>query len=217
MKKAITAVVVLFGIIAFSLPLCAETIVFNYNFEFSGAVSPAGTSPWLKATFEDAGSGKVRLTFEASGLVGTEYVGESSFNFNPLLDLAKLNISAITGVTVNAQTGLDAFKADGDGYFDILFDYPQAEAFRFGAGDKAEYLIELTGGSLTPEDFKYKSVNSATGYYVAAHVQSIGTGGQGSGWVTGDPSTGVLVPEPGTMLLLGIGLLGLGITSRKRS
>jgi len=218
MKKVITAVMV-FGIIAFSLPLCAETIVFNYNFEFSGAVSPAGTSPWLTATFEDFGSeGKVQLTFKASGLVGTEYVGESSFNLNPLLDPTMLKIEAMSGVTVVAQTGLNAFKADGDGYFDILFNYPQApEAIRFNAGDEAVYLIALDGVDLSPQDFKFGSENSSKSYYVAAHVQSIGTGGEGSGWVTGDPSTSVLVPEPGTMILLGLGLLGLGITSRKRS
>jgi PEP-CTERM motif len=218
MKKVITAVMVIFGIIVFSIPVCAETIVFNYNFEFSGAVSPAGTSPWLTATFEDFGSeGKVKLTFKASGLVGTEYVGESSFNLNPLLDPTKLKVVAISGVTVDAQTGSNAFKADGDGYFDILFNYPQAEAFRFNAGDEAVYLIALDGVDLSPQDFKFGSENSEKSYYVAAHVQGIGAGGEGSGWVTGDPSTGVLVPEPGTMILLGLGLLGLGITVRKRS
>lgn len=44
---------------------------------------------------------------------------------------------------------------------------------------------------------------------VALHVQSIGTGGT-SNWYTETTS----VPEPGTLLLLGLGLMGIGFARK---
>jgi hypothetical protein len=51
---------------------------------------------------------------------------------------------------------------------------------------------------------------------IGLHVQAIGLPGGSDSYVN-TPNDGSTVPEPGTMILLGLGLLGLGITSRKRS
>ena len=217
MKKILTAAIVLFGIVALTLPAYAAPITFNYSSEFSGGTAPAGTSPWITATFESISATQVKLTFSGANLVGSEKVGEWDFNFNPTKTLANLAIAYVSGTAANSVSkGVNAYKADGDGYYDIEFSFPTS-GDTFGAGDLAVYTLTLAAG-LVPEDFKFLSDPSggAGPFYSAAHVQSIGTAG-GSGWVSGDPSTGVLVPEPVTMILLGLGLLGVGIAVRKRS
>jgi hypothetical protein len=99
----------------------------NLDTEFSGGADPQGATPWLVAVFEDQGGGVIRLTMNTSGLVGTEYVSEWSFNLDPMLDPTLLAFSAIDisdvpgfSAATDIDTGVDAFKADGDGSFDIL-------------------------------------------------------------------------------------------------
>lgn len=110
-------------------------------------------------------------------------------------------------------TGVDAFKADGDGWFDILFDFPPppgSQNARFTAGETVVYDITYTG----PIDVNSFDFSSAPGggngtFLSAAHVQQTG-GGSGSGWI------GAAVPEPATALLLGGGLVALA-AGRRRS
>jgi|OpeIllAssembly_1097287.scaffolds.fasta_scaffold103906_2 hypothetical protein len=49
---------------------------------------------------------------------------------------------------------------------------------------------------------------------IGLHVQSIGTVGGSDSYING--GDGISLSEPGTMILLGLGLLGLGIVVRKR-
>ena len=216
MKKILTAAIVFLGIVAFSLQAYAAPITFNYSSVFSGT-APEGTSPWITATFESISATKVKLTFSGANLVGSEFISEWDFNFNPAKTLADLAIAYVSGPVATFSTGINAFQADGDGKYDIGFNFPTGPpASRFDTGSTAIYEFDLAAG-LVPEDFKFLSepAGGSGPFYSAAHVQSIGEEGD-SGWVSGDPSTGVIVPEPATMLLLGLGLLGIGIAVRKR-
>lgn len=190
----------------------ASIVTFDMSVEFSGATPPAGAAPWIRATFDDGGgSGSVVLTMESLNLVGTEFVRSWYFNLNPLLDLNALVFSAPTKVgTFEDPTitrGVDAFQADGDGLYDLLFAFDNAPpSDRFGVGDAVSYTI--TGiPTLTANSFNFMSTPAGGHgpFPTAAHVQGIGAGGDDSGWVT--------VPEPATASVC---LLGAAMVLRRR-
>ncbi len=95
MRHAATGLLVLVGALAFLLsPAEAAILAIDLEVEFSGATPPAGATPWATATFDDSGAG-VRLTMATTNLVGTEFVSEWLFNFDPTLDLSKLVFTAV--------------------------------------------------------------------------------------------------------------------------
>ena len=236
MKKLLLLITLVAGVIAFALPAQATTLTFGLDYEFSGATQPENlATPWLTAEFNDENTpGSVRVTMEATNLTDAEYINNWFFNFeSPYISVDLLTISYVSGVnaTVFQNPGKNEYKADGDGLFDILFDFPQPNnpsdpsESRFGVGDTVVYdiLDNLTIGKITVESFNLLSETkpNKTGYFSATHVGGIGQNDKDSGWI-GDDSNGGgggggdPIPEPATMLLLGSGLIGIAISGKKR-
>ena len=202
--------------------LAASGITYQFDDEFSSGTPPAGSAPWLTATIQTTSPGTVLLTIANNGLVGSEFVSGFYLNLNTNFNPLNLSISYLSSAgsftipSVGAGTierGIDSFKADGDGKYDLLFDFSTVSGSTFGAGDSITYQISGISG-LDANDFVYLSApNGGPGpFFAAAHVQGIGTDGSLSGWV--DPSLGalpILVPEPssGALLALSVGILGL--------
>jgi hypothetical protein len=201
--------------LAIAGPASAATLVLGLNVEFSGGTAPAGSTPWITATFDDSfgGPNTVRLTLEATNLVGTENIKEWHFNFDPALDPTLLSFVAVSNAASvpNAiNTGVNAFQADGDGKYDIQFDFPPPPGSfgpRFTAGETVIYDLTYVA-PISASSFDFFSVpGGGQGTFLsAAHIQSIGEG-EDSGWIG-------VVPEPGTASLLGLGLLGLALRRR---
>ena len=186
----------------------ASTLVLDFNHEFSGSADPLGSGSWLTATFDDGGSaGSVTLTL-TSGLIDSEFYSGIYLNFDDAQDVMDLEFNYVSGDTASS-IGLqqDAFKADGDGYYDILLSF-STSGNNFGAGETVVYDITLAG--IVASDFNYLSLPAGghgpfTG---AAHVQSIGEGSD-SGWIAP-------IPVPAALWLFGSGLLGLVAVSRRK-
>ncbi|MBN1930635.1 MAG: PEP-CTERM sorting domain-containing protein [Desulfobacterales bacterium] len=234
MKKFLLIITILvFGMVPSTW---ATSISFDLGYEFSGGTSPQGGIPWVTVTFDDEGStGSVVMTINNSGLTGTEFMSEFYFNFDSPGTLSadseeKFNDYSI--ISSSTHTAIDSFKydangdnqkgykADGDGFFDLVIGFPES-GDRFAANEI--FALTLTGTDITAGSFNYLSEgagNSPNGWYVAAHIQGIGPEGKDSGWVTdgggGGGGGGDPIPEPATLMLLGIGLLGTTVITRKK-
>jgi hypothetical protein len=193
----------------------------NIDQVFSGTATPVGNQPWLTAMFDDTGlpAGQVKVTLTVSGLVAPEKVDGWYINVGPdseqtpgainPIDPTSLTFSAPTKVGIfddpTINLGNNAFKADGDGLYDIRFDFSTSNGHDFGAGDSVSYIV--TGpASMNADSFTYlsKPAGGVGPYYEAAHILSIGQGGN-SVWASPTTGPGNPVPEPAAIVL---GLVG---------
>jgi hypothetical protein len=192
-----------------SVPASATIVTFDMTVVFEGPGVPTNTPPppWVTAKFDDEGSpGTVVLTISASGLDGdNEKVAGVYLNLDPAFDPTLLGFSTPTktGAFDNPviNTGVDGYKADGDGYYDIQINFdPDGPAKAFNGGEIVKYTITLA--SLTANSFDFLSApGGGTGVYkAAAHLLSVGATDE-SAWIT--------TPEPATICLLGLGALVL--------
>lgn len=182
------ALAVTFGL----APQAFATLTFDLSVEYSGGTPPSGAAPWLRAEFADV-TGGVQLTL--TGLLTTnEFVTEWDFNLDPGLTPMWLGFSSVIGPIATISTGVDLFKADGDGRYDIEFLFPTAPpSTRFNGTDQSVYLI-TSSEAISASSFNFLSAPAGgSGPFVtAAHVQGIGPGANLSGWVT--------TPEPTSLL-----------------
>jgi hypothetical protein len=197
MKKRTTTCIALFAIpmlIASTMERASAATYYLSQTFGVGSVAPAAGTPWLTlttTTLSGADAGKVRLEFEAPGLVGIEYVDEWYLNLDPALDQTKLSFGSA------AKTG--SYTAGPDGRFDIRLAFSTSNTSgginRFTGGDKLSYTVSYSLGSITAESFDFFS--NSTGlygpYHTAAHVQATGLDAKGSAWIHS-------VPEPGPPL-----------------
>lgn len=128
-------------LIVFMTPALSKATQVTYDLDttFPGYT---GSTPWLRATFDDTGQplGTVLLTLYASGIAGSEFVGGQGnsnnwgwfFNINAGYDAQLGNLSIVwhsgDNLSPDIKIGVapDAFKAGGDGYFDIAFAWPES-------------------------------------------------------------------------------------------
>lgn len=197
----------------------AAALTFDFVQEFSGGQAPGGTSPWLTAEFNDATAtaGDVRLTISASGLATGENVLQTYFNLDPLLDPNNLSFTYIgassTGPSfTGSSTGADSLKADGDGKYDFLFDFPSGSGF-----DAGESVVIDISSTETINAFSFNFLSAPAGghgpFLAAAHIQNTtGAGTGGSGWIAPAP-----IPVPAAIWLFGSGLIGLAGVARRKA
>jgi hypothetical protein len=197
----------------------AATLTFGLDIPFSDADRPAGSRPWITAIFDDSfgDANTVRLTLSAHDLVSEESVGNWLFNFDSVLDPTLLTFTVVDNAAAvpNAiETGVDKFKVNGDGRYDILFDLPPPEgsfSSRLTAGETIVYDIGYIS-PITVAAFDFFSARGKGGqgeFKTTAHILGIGPIAEGSGRIGH-------VPEPSTVLLVAAGLVGLAFNRGRR-
>jgi hypothetical protein len=210
----------------------ASTVTFNLGTVFSdGSVAPDGPAPYATVTLDDGGvTGQVNMTASVSADVGQAFMVQLYLNLDPALDVTLLSFSYVAGLSDGPDAengkggngifvGTDAFQSDGDGAYDILFDFPPppgSGGSKFEAGETVVYTITSTQ-AITASSFNFLSAEGGgEGTYLAASkFNATGPLQDGSAWV-GDGGFPP-VPVPATVWLFGSGLIGLvGIARRKK-
>jgi hypothetical protein len=217
----------IFGLLPLLSPghAVASIVTYAMNLEFSGGTAPSASAPWVVVTIDDFNlSGMVDLKVTAPGLTGSENLSGLYLNLDPALDPTDLLFSAPTQnrayTTPTIGTGTNAFKADGDGRYDILLSFSTGgPPDTFVGGDSLEYTISGIPTLDALSFFQFSDPSGGSGPFTsAAHVQNTGGGGF-SGWITDGTSGSIDIPEPtsAVLLLIGaVGLLGFRFRRRKR-
>ena len=218
-------IVFLSGLLLFSIGALiapqANALYLDVEFDtvFPDKPSPGGSAPWITARFDDSvgDANTVRLTMTAVNLMGDENISELYFNFDTSLDASLMNFTVVDNSDsnpVSISNDINGNKADGDGYYDILFEFPPPpgdQANRFTNGETVVYdLVFNSAISALSFDFMSTERNgslkpSKDYYYAGAHIQQINST---STWV--GASTTTVVPEPisATLFIAGSATLG---------
>ena len=218
MRPFHVALLVTLALLAVPSRADATVLTFNYVFEYSGAVPPAGPGLWLTATFDDGGTaGSVQLTLDTGGLTDNEFIDAFDgdkvswlFNFNPDKPLDDLVITYDSGHQADYVAQLaNGLKAAGNKHFDIGFGWKNPLMY------KDEVVVYDFAGivDLVAGDFDFQEVDDPpSGLKTVVHVQGIGPTDDGSGWVTN--------PEPSSIIiwsLIGLSFVGAGWWRRRKA
>lgn len=209
MKKSLLGVACsLFMMLAAHVPAKADSgpVIFEDFVKFKGI--GAGT-PDLMATIENIFGG-VRITMFAPTLLGSDKITE--WYFNVIVGVGTLP-THVSGQTGTAMAALDDFKADGDGFFDIRFQFPTGGSNTFDPGDTSVWDIPFIG--LDAHDFLAPSAPGGLAGVTFFSAVKLGNAYWAPGTVHDEPVDVTPIPEPSTLLLLGSGLLAGGVF-RKR-
>jgi hypothetical protein len=178
-----------FAAVAISLGLAAaavraDSLTLGLSQVISGG-APVGTQPYLTATFTDLGPSDVKLTLDTFNLDSSQFIGEWDFNFDPTLDVSKLDFTHVSGsgADLKKPVTLDADSVSGGPAhgLDVELLFNDAASKRLTGGSSTMFEITGTGGlSFTAKSFDF--FNTSLGYESVAHVQAI-PGTPDSGWV----------------------------------
>ena len=186
----------------------ATSILFEYDNQYYGdAILPEDTT-FLTAVFDDdtGDPNTVRLTMSVIDVPDGDSATAWYFNIDPTLDLTLLSFDPVDNsdsTPQNILTGFDAFTTVSgvSGNFDMLFEFPtrnnKGGIYKFTIDESVTYDIIYT----SPIDVNAFNVENESGFKTAAII-------------TGSLAE-VDLPEPATVLFLGVALLGLGALRRK--
>lgn len=224
--------------IAFISAIAATAANANVIYEFSNTGTAvysgstlSGTSGiFATATFTDVSAGVVQLTLNVLGnLPSSNYIDNWTFNLaaggpgnGNAVNITSIEyVSGVTAKTVSAASSSSPLTSGKNNVtngaatgFDLGFSFAGLSPKELDGGSFSTY--KLTGTSaFDSSDFLTANGTGANAIYAAVHVNGGSTDSYFKALNTNGVATATAVPEPTTVALLGLGLLGFAAARRK--
>ena len=178
-----------------------QVVVVTYTGEVWGLQTACGTDYWMPDATYDAAGISAPTNCDIIQLVGGANTGLHTLSFSqPVINpfLAVLSLGGGNAATYN---------------FNAPFDIVSSGAGAFGNGTLTELAGDILSGSEGNGTIQFQGTYSSISWTVP-------TGEQWHGFTVGAAGIGSLqtpVPEPATMTLFGIGMVGVGAIARRRA
>lgn len=189
------------------------TLTYSDWILFPESTAPIPTD--VTATFTWIEPKHVTLTMNiAPGLDPSIKIDQWGFNYR--LGNETLSVSYVSGAPQATDIYTTWTKADGGGFFNLYFYFPQSGQ-TLSAGDRIVY--DLSGTGLTENSFISKSALDKNGtlnpdgYYSTIHALGALPHNRSGSWV--GAKTYDAVPIPAAAWLLALGLIGLAVIRRR--
>lgn len=214
MKKSTAVTALLLAISSMSMSAAHADIIYYFTKTgfYNGTVI-ADPNTFASATFKTFSTNNVTLTMKVlPGLDSGAYVNEWAFNLNSsTTSLTPTFVGGTAAETIKfGNNSVKNFGGNAGGDFDLLFSFDTRNPGQLAVNGTSTY--SLTGTGLTESSFS--AVNDK-GLYSAVKVQGYGASSEyQSGNPTGHPVPPASIPEPTTIALLGMGVLGFTLSRR---
>jgi hypothetical protein len=219
MKKLLLA-----GALILGLGSLAQAEVVTGTFNNAGVFTGAPLGGNIVVSIADTGINQVQMSIVSNLTPGEFVLPSDGFYFN-LTTFTSVTLNNLTGPVGTLASGLNSFKPDGDGLMDLQLTFANGTQ-PFQGGTSGTFL--LSGVGLDALDFIALS-ECGQGCGTGAHFAAVHIGGIGNGlsaWVGPSntdqfcigcgPDPQLVVSEPATLALVGLAMLGIGLSRKKK-
>lgn len=221
MKKSIAVGALLLATSSMTMSAARADVIFYFTKTGLYNGSPAITDPntFASATFKTLSADNVSLTMKVlPGLDAGGYVNDWAFNVNTsITGLIRTFLSGEEAKTTEfGNNTVKNFGGANGGDFDLAFHFDTSSPGQLAVNGTSIYKLHAT--NLTETSFSLKNENGINnGIFSAVKVQGYANGAS-SEYKSGDPTDNPVpptsIPEPTTVALLGLGLLGFAASRR---